>query len=389
MSVKICIDAGHYGRYNRSPAVSGYYESDMTWKLHLLQKKYLEEYEDVKVITTRKVQATDKALFARGMTSKGCDLFLSDHSNAIGSGVNESVDYVAVYHLVDDATTEIDDISKRIAEQLAPVIAGVMGATQGFRVVTRKSGNDRNGDGMLNDNYYGVLHGARMAETPGLILEHSFHTNTRMTNWLLDDGNLAKLAKAEAEVIAAHFGLMKKKDAGSAVAEHTKIAEKTVATVEQMRNYIKAKNPAVAQSVLDMIPLYLSEGAAEGIRGDIAFAQSCLETGNFAFKGSAVTLDQNNFCGMGVTRRGMKGNSFGMPQLGIRAQIQHLKAYANGEPLVNPVIDPRFRYVSRGCAPYVEWLGIQENPQGRGWANGAGYGKKILAILNSITSTKA
>ena len=42
MSVKICIDAGHYGRYNRSPAVSGYYESDMTWKLHLLQKKYLD-----------------------------------------------------------------------------------------------------------------------------------------------------------------------------------------------------------------------------------------------------------------------------------------------------------------------------------------------------------
>lgn len=389
MSVKICIDAGHYGKYNRSPAVNGYYESDMTWKLHLLQKKYLEEYAGVEVITTRKVQATDKTLYNRGACSRGCDLFISNHSNAVGKGINESIDYVAVYHLVDDSTTRVDDISKEIAEKLAPVIAGVMGATQGFRIVTRKSGNDRNGDGMLNDNYYGVLHGARMAETPGVILEHSFHTNTKMTLWLMNENNLAKLAKAEAEVIAAHFGLMKKRDAENAVTEYTKIAEETVATVEQMRNYLKAKNPAVAQSVLDMIPLYLSEGAAEGIRGDIAFAQSCLETGNFAFKGSAVTLDQNNFCGMGVTRRGMKGNSFGMPQLGIRAQIQHLKAYANGEPLVNPVIDPRFRYVSRGCAPYVEWLGIQENPQGRGWANGAGYGKKILAILNSITSTKA
>ena len=87
---------------------------------------------------------------------------------------------------------------------------------------------------------------------------------------------------------------------------------------------------------------------------------------------------------MGVTRRGMKGNSFDTPQNGIRAQIQHLKAYANAEPLVNPVIDPRFRYVSRGCAPYVEWLGIQENPQGKGWAAGTGYGKKILAILTAI-----
>ena len=67
-----------------------------------------------------------------------------------------------------------------------------------------------------------------------------------------------------------------------------------------MTTYIKAKNPDVAQSVIDMIPLYLSEGKAEGVRGDIAFAQSCLETGNFGFSGSAVTLDQNNFCGMGV-----------------------------------------------------------------------------------------
>ena len=90
----------------------------------------------------------------------------------------------------------------------------------------------------------------------------------------------------------------------------------------------KLKNSDVAQSVVDMIPLYLSEGKAEGVRGDIAFAQSCLETGNFGFSGSAVTLDQNNFCGMGVTSNGMKGNSFDTPQLGIRAQIQHLKAYA-------------------------------------------------------------
>lgn len=213
--IKICLDAGHRGKYNRSPGVRAYYESDMAWKLHLLQKKFLEEYEGVTVITTRMNQETDKALFDRGMTSKGCDLFLSDHSNAVGSGMNESVDYVAVYHLVDDTTTEIDDISKRIAEQLAPVIAGVMETRQGFRVVTRKSGNDRNGDGMMNDNYYGVLHGARMAETPGLILEHSFHTNTRITNWLLDDGNLARLAQAEADAIAAYYGLVKKGQTGS------------------------------------------------------------------------------------------------------------------------------------------------------------------------------
>lgn len=168
------------------------------------------------------------------------------------------------------------------------------------------------------------------------------------------------------------------------VSTYTKIMGKAVATVEQMQEYLNMKNPQIAQSVLDMMPFYLSEGEAEGVRGDIAFAQSCLETGNFGFSGSAVTLEQNNFCGMGMTSNGKKGNSFDTPQMGIRAQVQHLKAYACTEGLVNGIVAPRFKYVARGVAPYVEWLGIQENPQGKGWAAGAGYGGKILAILRNI-----
>ncbi len=174
---------------------------------------------------------------------------------------------------------------------------------------------------------------------------------------------------------------------GGSTDGYTKIMGNAVATAEQMKAYLKAKNPDVAQSVLDMVPLYLSEGKAEGVRGDIAFAQSCLETGNFTFSGSAVTLSQNNFCGMGVTSNGMKGNSFDTPQLGIRAQVQHLKAYASTDTLKNACIDPRFKYVTKGCAEYAEWLGQKENPDGKGWAAGAGYGEKILAILNGILGT--
>ena len=164
----------------------------------------------------------------------------------------------------------------------------------------------------------------------------------------------------------------------------TPITGEAVATAAQMQAYIKSVNPNVAQSVINMIPLYLSEGKAEGIRGDLAFAQSCLETGNFTFKGSAVTLTQNNFCGMGVTQNGMKGNSFASPQIGIRAQVQHLKAYANKEALVNICVDPRFKYVTRGCIPYIEQLGIQENPKKQGWSAGKNYGGQILDILSRI-----
>lgn len=164
----------------------------------------------------------------------------------------------------------------------------------------------------------------------------------------------------------------------------TNIMGTAVATVQQMQSYIQKVNPAVPKSVIDMVEYYISEGKTEGVRGDIAFAQSCLETGNFTFNGSAVTLDQNNFAGIGVTKNGMKGNSFSHPWIGIRAQIQHLKAYASNEKLYGVCVDPRFCYVKRGIAPYVEWLGIQENPQGGGWAAGKNYGSKILEILAKI-----
>lgn len=367
MAVRICLDAGHYGKYNQSPAVKSYYESDMTWKLHRYLKKELEALS-IGVVVTRSDQNTDKGLYERGTASKGCDLFISIHSNAVGNGVNEGVDYPVAYVLLDGSSTDI-------GLKLVKTVEKVMGTVQGGRTATRR------GD---NGEYYGVLRGAVAVGTPGIILEHSFHTNTKMTKWLSDDGNLQRLAKAEAECIASHYGISAKTEN-----QLTKIMGNAAAAEAQMTAYIRAKNPSVAQSVLDMIPFYLSEGKAEGVRGDIAFAQSCLETGNFAFSGSAVTLSQNNFCGMGVTSNGMKGNSFETPQLGIRAQIQHLKAYASKDALNGACIDPRFQYVQRGCAEYVEWLGQKENPQGKGWAAGADYGRKICNILSKIIGTKA
>lgn len=172
---------------------------------------------------------------------------------------------------------------------------------------------------------------------------------------------------------------------------YTKLTSAAKATAAQMITYIKKKNAAVPQSVINMIPYYLSEGATEGIAGDIAFAQSCVETGNFAFPQETcnVTIGQNNFAMMGVVAADSKGESFATPQLGIRAQIQHLKAYANTDALVGECVDPRFKYVTRGSAPYVEWLGQQENPAGKGWASSKNYGSKILAVLAEVRKTVA
>ena len=77
--------------------------------------------------------------------------------------------------------------------------------------------------------------------------------------------------------------------------------------------------------------------------------------------------------------------SFPDARTGVRAQIQHLKAYASKDALKRACIDPRFALVSRGSAPYVEWLGVADNPSGKGWANpGNGYGGKIMTLLAAI-----
>lgn len=202
----VCLDAGHYGKYNRSPAVPAYYESEAMWQLHLYLKEALEAF-GIEVRQTRADQTKDLYITDRGRAAKGSDLLLSLHSNAVGSEVNEDVDYVAVYHLQEDTGTDADDRSKALAEQLAPVIAQVMQTRQGSKTLSRIAKTDKNKDGMLNDNYYGVLNGARQVNVPALIVEHSFHTNTRTANWLLEDANLQRLAQAEAAVIAAYFGI--------------------------------------------------------------------------------------------------------------------------------------------------------------------------------------
>lgn len=125
------------------------------------------------------------------------------------------------------------------------------------------------------------------------------------------------------------------------------------------------------------------EAEAENMKADVVFAQAMLETGYLKFGGD-VKINQFNFAGLGATGNGVAGNSFKDVRTGIRAQVQHLKAYANKEALKNTCVDVRFSYVTRGTAPYVEWLGIQENPNGGGWAASKNYGNDLLGLINKL-----
>ena len=170
------------------------------------------------------------------------------------------------------------------------------------------------------------------------------------------------------------------------------IAGNSSVTVEQMVNYYKKSGKSYptealkaggAATIEEFCKIYYEECEAEGIKAEVAFVQSMIETGFLQFGGS-VKIEQFNFAGLGATGNGVSGNSFENVRIGIRAHVQHLKCYANAEPLQNECVDPRWGEWLRNKAPYVEWLSIPNNPHGTGWAGDADYAAKILKGIQGM-----
>lgn len=191
---KICLDAGHFGRNNYNPKTNPiYWESVMAWDLHLMLKEELEKYPGIEVITTRPDRDKDMDLTARGRAAIGCDLFISIHSNAVANPTyNDATDRAVIIYPVSNK-------ERSLAEALAQAISQTMGLKDKYQIYTRW--NSKN-----NADYYGVIRGAATVGVPGLILEHSFHTNLRSAKWLLEKENLRKMAEVEAKIIAERYG---------------------------------------------------------------------------------------------------------------------------------------------------------------------------------------
>lgn len=177
-----------------------------------------------------------------------------------------------------------------------------------------------------------------------------------------------------------------------AIKVYYEIAGDSSVTVEQMVNYYKksgkpypaeALKAGGAATIEEFCQIYYEECETEGIKAEVAFIQSMIETGFLQFGGS-VKIEQFNFAGLGATGNGVSGNSFENVRMGIRAHVQHLKCYANTEPLKNECVDPRWGAWLRGKAPYVEWLSIPNNPNGTGWAGDADYAAKILKGIQDM-----
>jgi hypothetical protein len=148
-------------------------------------------------------------------------------------------------------------------------------------------------------------------------------------------------------------------------------------SAENLALFLLRNNPSAdADYVRALAAIYTEEAAFEGVNHDIAFIQMCLETGFLRFGGD-VKPEQFNFAGLGAIGNGEPGLSFPNPRIGVRAQIQHLKAYGCEEPLLGELVNPRFRFVRRGISPTYEGLAGT-------WAADRQYAVKIKALLERL-----
>lgn len=189
------------------------------------------------------------------------------------------------------------------------------------------------------------------------------------------------------------------------VIKHDIMGTKAMITPEQMVKFLlsKSPSPSINCTPLELAKMFIEEGEIEGVRGDIAFCQSIHETGWFKY-GGQVLPEQNNFAGIGATNGSTvgKGAWFATPREGVRAQIQHLKAYASVQALKQECIDPRYDILVKnnllGIAP--KW----EDISGR-WAvpgydtstyksleeamqNGGAYGQTIIKLYEDLKNVK-
>ncbi len=149
---------------------------------------------------------------------------------------------------------------------------------------------------------------------------------------------------------------------------------------KQLTDYFIKHNPSARKNeIKKFAKIYIEEARAEGINSDVAFAQMCLETGYLTF-GNLVQPEWHNYCGLGAMDAEHPGERFDTPQLGVRAHIQHLQAYATTEEvkLNKALVDPRYNWVHK--TKFIEDIfGLTGT-----WAMDPNYAAKLERILQEM-----
>jgi hypothetical protein len=174
----------------------------------------------------------------------------------------------------------------------------------------------------------------------------------------------------------------------AAGAEGPTILGPTVLGAEDLAAFVLSRSrPHPSIDLEALARHFVDEGAAEGVRADLAWAQSIIETGYFGFAGSMVDPADHNYAGIGACDSCSRGHRYATPELGARAQIQLLRTYADptatSATLARPPAGraPEQVYVRGCCATWMALSGV--------WATGPGYGRKILTVYADMLAFAA
>ena len=151
-------------------------------------------------------------------------------------------------------------------------------------------------------------------------------------------------------------------------------------TADQLaRFFIGENDQETYDHIYNFACLYIDEAAAENINSDIAFAQMCLETG-FLRYGGLVQPEWHNYCGLGAISPQEPGCIFETEELGVRAHIQHIQAYATKEDvkLNRELVDPRYNWVHKTK------FAVTMGDLALSWAADPDYAPKLNRILTRM-----
>jgi hypothetical protein len=192
----------------------------------------------------------------------------------------------------------------------------------------------------------------------------------------LDDAN-RRLTEADAEM--ARFKMLAT-TAGSPIMGPIRLTAQNLADFIRRNGY----EPHITVTIDELAQYYIEEGEKLGIRGDVAFAQSILETGGFNFAGSMVEVEDNNYAGIGACDSCHRGFMFPDARTGVRAQLQLLRVYVDPtvtkDSLPDPLLLPgTLRLGFRGKVQ--SWWDLTGT-----WATATDYGIRVYDLYMRIVN---
>lgn len=397
----IAIDPGHGGSDPGAIGVNGVREADANWRIAQACVEELRSYAGVTVILTQDntVNYTREERVKRAI-NQGADFVVSMHCNSVANaptanGAEVWIPNASAYKY-DECHVPGRALGMKVLEKLSALGLG----NRGLKTRSSETNTSYPAPGGLVD-YLGINYYPRFSGVPGIIIEHAFVTNADDAAKLASGEWCAKMGVADAQAIAEYYGLVKAADAPSVRGEavETKVVAgynpaimgSSSVSAANMAAWYKSKNKTYpadvyasygAPTIEAFSQIVLEEASAEGVRPEIVFSQAMKETGWLQF-GGQVKNWQCNFCGLGALDGATSGSAdfstYGTDgvRMGLRAQVQHLKAYASTDALVKPCVDPRFGLVSRGSAPTVHDLAGK-------WASDSAYGEGLAKLVSDL-----